>query len=251
MHDDTPALDLLSAVLAAGRASRLYRAVRERRLASVITAYNYTPDELGVFVVHATARPERARSAVRAAWDEVRRARDGEISDVEVARARRVLEAQWLRGFETMEGQASHLASWELLGDWRLGGAYVDKLLGTETGRLADVAERWLAPEAAGLVTYRPSGAPPFTDGPAGLDEMLAGELTDPLTPLTMPKRPSPFPGSRAWSLEREEAHVSVFRTLAGIPVLVQRRAGAIAHLAGSCGAVRWTRARWRRDVPC
>jgi zinc protease len=230
-HDDTPALDLLSAVLAAGRASRLYRAVRERRLASVVTAYNYTPEELGVFVVHATTRPERARSAMRAAWDEVRRARDGEITDVEVARARRVLEAQWLRRFETMEGQASHLASWELLGDWRLGGAYVDKLLGTEAVRLTDVAQRWLAPESAGFVTYRPSSTPPFTDGPVGLHEMLAGEPTDPLTPLTRPKRPSPLPGSRAWSLEREEAQVSVFRTLAGIPVLVQRRAGAIAHV--------------------
>jgi zinc protease len=230
-HDDTPALDLLSAVLAAGRASRLYRAVRERRLASVVTAYNYTPDELGVFVVHATTRPERARSAVRAAWDEVLRVRDGEITDVEVERARRVLEAQWLRRFETMEGQASHLASWELLGDWRLGGAYVDKLLGTEAVRLTDVAQRWLAPESAGLVTYRPSSTPPFADGAADLHEMLAGELTDPLTPLTRPKRPSPLPGSRAWSLEREEAQVSVFRTLAGIPVLVQRRAGAIAHV--------------------
>src|SRR5262245_42129596 len=48
-HPDTPALDMLATVLGGGRASRLYRAVRERRLASSVTAYNYTPTDIGVF----------------------------------------------------------------------------------------------------------------------------------------------------------------------------------------------------------
>ena len=230
-HDDAPALELLSAVLATGRASRLYRAVRERRLASFVTAYAYALDDLGVFVVHAVARPERSRSAVRAAWDEVGRAGEGDITEIEVDRARRVLEAHWLRRFETMEGQAHHLASWELLGDWRLGGAYVDKLLAPDAARLADVAARWLAPERAGLVAYRPSSAPAFASGPAGLRDVLDGDLTEPLAPLTRPRRPSPLPGSRAWRLEHEEAGVQVYRTSAGTPVLVQRRSGPIAHL--------------------
>src|SRR5581483_5009890 len=46
-HPDTPALDLVAAVLGSGRASRLYRSVRERRLASSITAYNSAPTEIG------------------------------------------------------------------------------------------------------------------------------------------------------------------------------------------------------------
>src|SRR5205814_10352585 len=45
LHIDTPALDLLAMVLGAGRASRLYRAVRERKLASGVSAYDYTPTE--------------------------------------------------------------------------------------------------------------------------------------------------------------------------------------------------------------
>src|SRR5881392_1277261 len=49
LHVDTPALDLLAMVLGAGRASRLYRSVRERKLASGVSAYDYTPTELGVF----------------------------------------------------------------------------------------------------------------------------------------------------------------------------------------------------------
>ncbi len=176
LHEDTPALDLLGAVLANGRASRLYRAVRERRLASAITASNYTPDQLGVFVVHATVRPERARSAARTIWDQVRRARDGEITEIEVERARRVLEANWLRRFETMEGQASHLATWETLGDWRLGNEYVDQLLMTDAARVTDVAKRYLAPERAGLITYRPSSAPVFAADDLALHGVLEGD---------------------------------------------------------------------------
>lgn len=230
-HDDTPALDLLAAALANGRASRLYRAVRERRLASSVAAYNYTPEELGVFVVHAAARPERARGAVRAVWDEMRRARDGAITEVEVERARRVMEAQLLRRMGTMQGQASHLAGWELMGDWRLGGAYVERLLDAGADRVAEVAERWLSPESAGLVVYRPSGTPPLASSTEELRATLESESTQPLAPIIRPRRPSPLPGSRAWSLEREEAGVCVFRTSAGIPLLVQRRPGAIAHL--------------------
>jgi zinc protease len=231
LHDDTPPLDLLAAVLAAGRASRLYRAVRERRLASSIVAYDYTPTEIGVFVVHATARPERVRSAARATWDQLRRARDGEITAVEIERARRVLEAQWLRRFESMEGQANHLASWELAGNWMLGGAYLDRLLTSDADRVTDVARRWLAPDRAGLVTYRPSGAPAFAANAADMRDALEGERPEPLMPLTRPGPPTPLHGSRAWVFEREESQVRVFRMSGGVPVLVHRRPGALVHL--------------------
>jgi len=231
LHDDSPSLDLLAATLAAGRASRLYRAVRERRLASSITAYDYTPTEIGVFVVHATARPEHVRGAARAAWDQLRRVRDGEVAAAEVERARRVLEAQWLRRFETMEGQANHIASWELAGDWRLGGSYVDRLLTTDASRLTDVARRWLAPDLAGLVVYRPNAAPVVAADAAEMRAGLDGARTEPLAPLVRPGTPTPTHGSRAWVFEREEAQVHVFRTPTGVPVLVHRRQGPLAHL--------------------
>jgi zinc protease len=196
-----------------------------------VTAYNYTPDEVGVFVVHAAATAERARSAAVAAWDQVRRARDGELTDAEVERACRMLEAQWLRRLETMEGQASHLASWELLGDWRRGGAYLDRLLSTSAQGLADVASRYLVPERAALVAYRPANVGPLAPGAAEMRAMLDAESQESLAALARPHRLTPLPGSRAWSLEREESGVSVFRTSAGFPVLVQRRAGPLAHI--------------------
>jgi zinc protease len=231
LHDDSPPLDLLAAILSAGRASRLYRAVRERRLASSIVAYDYTPTEIGVFVVHATARPEHVQSAARATWDQLQRVRDGEITGAEIERARRVIEAQWLRRFESMEGQANHIASWELAGNWMLGGAYLDRLLTTNGGQLVDVARHWLAPDLAGLVVYRPSSAPVIAAGAAEMRGALDAERAAPLPPLVRPGSPTPIHGSRAWVFEREEAQVHVFRTGTGVPVLVHRRPGALAHL--------------------
>jgi zinc protease len=68
LDPDTPLLDVAAAALGGGRASRLYRAVRERQLASSVSAYNYTPTELGVFVVHAEIPRGKTLDAARAAW---------------------------------------------------------------------------------------------------------------------------------------------------------------------------------------
>ena len=58
LHADAPLLDVVAAILAAGRASRLHRHVRERRLASSIGALNFTPGEIGVFTIQGETRPE-------------------------------------------------------------------------------------------------------------------------------------------------------------------------------------------------
>ena len=110
LHPDTPLLDLAAAVLGSGRASRLYRAVRERQLASSVTAYDYTPGEVGVFVVHAETPPTAAVEAARAAWAQLRAMLDQGVGHHELERVRRMFEARWLRRVETVEGQAHYLA---------------------------------------------------------------------------------------------------------------------------------------------
>src|SRR3954463_3264322 len=105
LDPDTAALDVAAAVLATGRASRLYRAVRERKLASSVTAYDYTPTELGVFVVHAETEPEKTGGAAAAIWDQLRQLREDPIEDHELTRLRRIFEARWVRRLETAEGR--------------------------------------------------------------------------------------------------------------------------------------------------
>lgn len=231
-HADTPVLDVVAVVLAGGRASRLYRAVRDRRLTSSIQAWNYTPTELGIFAVHATARPERSTSALRAAWDQVERVRDGEVKDAEIERARRLISSQWLRRLDSAEGQANHLAAWELAGGWENGSAYLDQMLGVGAKQVADVAQRWLAPERAALLVYRPFNAPPFASGPAEVLGLTGGDRPEPVDAVTMPAPVAVVKGgARAWKLERRHGEITVYRTATGVPILFQRVPGAIAHL--------------------
>ena len=67
-----------------------------------------------------------------------------------------------------MEGQANYLAEWEAAGDWRLGERYLERLLSATGEQVHEAARRYLVPERAGLVVYRPESAPVFAaDGGA------------------------------------------------------------------------------------
>ncbi len=229
-HPDTAALDMLAMVLAGGRSSRLVRAARDRRLVSGVSAYNYTPSELGVFVAHATARPETMGAAARAIWDQLRRVREGDVAAAEVERARCLLEAQWLRRLEAADGQANFLASWELVGDWRDGVAYHDALMAVDATRVGEVAAQWLDPSEAGVVAYRPRGSEPLAGGARAVRDFLDGGAPPPLEPAAAPSAPAVITGSGARP-EATVGQVRVFRTAHGTPVLVRSRPGApLAH---------------------
>jgi zinc protease len=229
LDDDTPGLDILATVLAGGRASRLYRAVREQKLASSISAYDYTPTSIGVFVVHAETPPECAAEAARAVWAQLRSLRDEGVSEGELVRAKRLYESRWIRRLEDMEGQANYLAEWQALGDWQRGDAYLRAALAVTTEDLQQLAQRYLDPERAGLVLYRPEGTPQVAADTDAMREMLEAAPTAKVERIaaTTPEAPAIHGGPRA---EREEAGVCVYRTPSGVPILVRRKPGALVH---------------------
>ena len=231
LHHDTPLLDAAAAVLGTGRASRLYRSVRERKLAASISSFNYTPTDLGVFVIHAEGPPVTALDAARATWSQLRDVREAGIGRDELWRARRIFESQWIRRLETMEGQANHLAEWEALGDWTLGDHYLERLLTATPEQVTEAAQRYLAPELGALLLYRPnSAAPTMRDGPM-MRELLDGSPSLPL-PAQPPIQAAATPTLLSPpTLEREVGRVRVYRSASGIPILVRRKASAIVHL--------------------
>lgn len=232
LHADTPLLDLAAMVLGGGRASRLYRAVRERQLASSVSAYDYTPGDVGVFVLHAEAPPESALEAARATWAQLRSLLDEGVGAHELERARRLFEARWLRRMETMEGQASYLASWEAVGDWQLGERYLSSLLTASASQVTEAVRRYLIPDRAALVVYRPSGTPALAADAAAARTLLRVAEPNPL-PATPPRIAAPaadLPSPPV--LESREAGVYVYRTSRGLPILVWPKPGApIAHM--------------------
>ncbi|HZK77294.1 MAG TPA: insulinase family protein, partial [Gemmatimonadaceae bacterium] len=233
MHEDTPVLDVASSILAAGRASRLYRGLRERKLASSVSAYNYTPTELGVFVIHAEMDADCAEDAARAAWDQVRVLREGPIEPAEIERVRRIFEARWIRRLETMEGQANHLVEWEALGGWQLGDEYYERFMSVTAEQLHAVANRYLTPDRAGIVVYRPASSPSIASSAVEFVEKLRAKRPEPLDPLPPRDIPPPPAEAAAPDLEKTEAGVAVYRTVNGLPILVKTKPGAaIAYLS-------------------
>lgn len=232
-HPDTPALDLLAVVLGSGRASRLYRAVRERRLASSISAYNYTPTEIGVFVVHAETPSECTVDAGRASWAQLAAVRDGDLGGLEVERAKRIYESQWVRRIEDMEGQANYLAEWEALGDWRMGDRYLERLLTLSLDDVVAAAGRYLDPDNAGVVVYRPQSSASVASDADAMRELLERE---PKPPALDPPRPyaahAPATVARA-TFEREDGGVRIYRSAGGVPILVRIKPGAPLVHAG------------------
>ena len=229
LHDDTPVLDILAMVLSGGRASRLYRAVRERKLATSVSAYDYTPTTLGVFVVHAEAPPERAADAAREIWAQLRAIREGGVTEAELVRAKRLYESRWVRRLEDMEGQANYLAEWEALGNWRAGEAYLQRALSVTADEVVTLAQRHLDPDQASIVIYRPDGTAEIAKSAESMRALL--DAAAPAEPLPVPSPPPASPAVHTrLRVERDEAGVRVYRMQTGTPVLVRRKAGALVH---------------------
>ena len=240
MHEDTPVLDFAGHILAAGRSSRLYRALRERQLVSSVSAYNYSPTELGVFVLHAETPPEKIVEAARVAWDQMRALREEPIDAVEMERTRRIFDARWVRRFESMEGQATYLAEWEALGDWKLGDEYYARFMSVTPEEVHAAVRRYLTPARAGIVIYRPSSEQRVAESAPDLVSLLESVPAEPLEPLAKREPVTVDASGSPPQLESVEAGVHVFRTAAGTPILVRQKSGAIAHVAvHACGGVR------------
>jgi zinc protease len=240
-HPDTPALDMLATVMGGGRASRLYRAVRERRLASSVSAYNYTPTEIGVFVAHAETPPEHAADAARGIWDQIRTIRDGDLGEFELERAKRIQESHWLRRLEDMEGQANYLAEWEALGDWRMGGRYLERMLTMTRADVIEAAVRHLGPDNASVVVYRPTTSGQVVASRDEMRALLEREPRPEALAAPAPYRARALGAAARPEFVREEAGVRVYRSPFGVPILVRRKPGApLVHFGvygagGSC----------------
>ena len=115
------ALDLAAATLSAGRASRLYRALREPGIVGSVSAFNYSPTEVGVFgVAIGPGTGAGARGARRGAAAEIVRLREQGPDPDALERARTLLRVRWARRFETADGRAMELAAAHAIGGVRL-----------------------------------------------------------------------------------------------------------------------------------
>jgi zinc protease len=185
-----------------------------------------------VFVVHAETKPDNAVDAARAAWEQLRAIRHGEVGELEIERAKRIYGSQWVRRFEDMEGQANYLAEWEALGDWRMGDRYFERLMTLTRDDIVTTANRYLDPNNAAVAIYRPASSPEIAASPGDMHDLLDVGRPEPLA-VPAPYAAHTLPVSVPPTFEYEEAGVRVYRTTHGVPILVRRKVGAPLLHAG------------------
>ncbi len=122
-HPDTPALELLAAVLAIGRSSRLYRTlVHGERIATDVSATRVLQRDPGLFSISAALLPgEDVRRCENTILDVLDSLRTDGISDDEIGRARNLVLVDLLHARETCLGLAGALGFWESMAGWELG----------------------------------------------------------------------------------------------------------------------------------
>ena len=231
LHPDAAALDVAASVLSTGRASRLYRAIRERGLAMSASAYHYTPTQLGVFAIGVVGADATVAEATAEAWRQLRALeRDGPTAD-ELSRVKHVMRTRQLRTDESMEGQASEMVAWESLGGADVGDAYWAAIDAVTAADVQRVLSTWCSADAVGVVSYRPKGSQPLAaDGSALIAAWNSGSAAALAIDARMPLVTADV--LTAVHAESRIGDVHVFRTAQGVPVLVRRKAGAkLVHM--------------------
>jgi zinc protease len=251
LHDDTPALDVLSVALGQGRASRLYRHVRDAGAAASISAFNYTPTSLGVFGIGMELDPVDTAAALGRTADVVMDVLRHGFTEQEAERARNILEARLLRRLETTEGQANLIADWQALGDWRLADDYLRDVLAVSPERLHEVARRYLQPDAVTILLYRPESAPAFADDAAAVRALFdATRLSATSAAPSQPEKAAPpvmrgslrpqrvEDGVHLYALESGAAHIVIKprRTAPLVSMALYCRGGVLAERDGTAG---------------
>lgn len=153
-------LDMAATVLGGGETSRLWLNIKEKGLADSGNASAYTPEEVGLFQVEASLAPDK----VAAAWPALLKQTMSLISEppraAELKRARVNLAASFIRGRQTMQGQARTLGYFEMFqGGYENIAAYTMHFNAVGAAGVSDVARTWFKPENLSVVIQLPQGA--------------------------------------------------------------------------------------------
>src|SRR5207237_10280775 len=147
---DAPALEVLSAVLSGGRASRLYRdLVYDRQLALEAGGdYSYFSIDPNLFWFWATPMPGQTPEKLETELSaHMERLKTEPVTDEELARAKNQIEAAFVYQDDSIHQRASLLARFELIGGLALKESFMAKIRAVTAADLTRVARAWFAPD--------------------------------------------------------------------------------------------------------
>ena len=178
-HEDAPALELLSVVLGGGRASPLYRVIREEKsLAHSIGAYSWMPaDGPGILSAYAEVETENTKTVEREILSEIENLRRSDLTRP-IARAFRQIASQQFKTLTTASGRASDLASnWHSARDLNYTRSAIQKLSKVTVEKIHTTIDRYLTADNLTVTSLVPeslsteSASLATTSGPEKISE--------------------------------------------------------------------------------
>jgi len=151
------ALDLISDLLSRGNSARLYNAlVKENQLFSEISAYLMGDLDKGLFVVSGKLLDGVGfQTAEDAVFEELKKLKDGIVSEMELAKVKNKMEATILFGEMSVLDKAMNLAFFELLGDAREIDEEVNKYAAVTASKIQAAAKDVLRKENCSSLFYQ------------------------------------------------------------------------------------------------
>jgi len=154
-------LEMASHILGGGRASRLWRAIREeQRLVSSISVHDFSLRRKSLLVVAATLEPDNIQPAIEAIRQEIDAfTRKGPTPD-EMERARKSITNQYLFQTETNAGQGTTLGYFQTLtGDAEFADRFLKAIAEIRPGEVRHSARRYLDNERSNVLLVVPESA--------------------------------------------------------------------------------------------
>lgn len=161
-HDpDAIALDLLAYALAGGESTRLVSSLEaQKELVNSVSAFAYTPQDPGLFVVLASLERKKIAAATRELLSALVRVRTETVSRAELTRARSNLESEFVYRKETMQGQARLLGySQCVFGDPNYETRYLGELAAVTREDVERVAHTYFQPQNLTAVLVGPDAS--------------------------------------------------------------------------------------------
>lgn len=152
LHEDIPALDILSVILGSGEVSTLHqKMVRNEKIATSAGAGAYTPKDAGIFLGVADyqltadqTHEQVLHSLVDVFWE----VGENPIAAASISRAKNILESQEVFGRQTIEGIAMKLGrSFITTGDSNFEERFYAAVSKTTEADLQRVAKKYFKPE--------------------------------------------------------------------------------------------------------
>lgn len=156
----TYALDILAAILGQGRMSRLFQDLREnRRLVSQIGVSNMTQLLQGVFYIGAQLPTENLAEVEAIIAQHIRTLQIEPVTEAEISRVRTQVANRFIFGNETPSARANLYGYYQsMLGDLAPALNYPSRIQALDAAEIQASAERYLSPDAYGVVAIKPAG---------------------------------------------------------------------------------------------